>query len=203
MRAPENPRELYVLLHGYQLTARSIYDKLEPHLPADAAVLAPNGPYPVPEKVEVGYRVGFSWYFYDPFADEYLMDQANSIRLVQGAIEKLGFSSLPIRLIGFSQGGYLAPMLAWKLPKTKQVIGVAARYLDDELEGVPPFRIDFVHGGKDDVVSPIGSRKKLEKLVAQGARGAYFEDPETGHRMSSALVELIKKALAADGVKLP
>jgi hypothetical protein len=73
LRAPEKPRELYLLLHGYALTARSIHDKLVGILPADSAVLAPNGPYPVPEKVEVGYRVGFSWYFSDPFTDEYLI----------------------------------------------------------------------------------------------------------------------------------
>jgi predicted esterase len=200
LRAPANPKELYLLLHGYGLTARSIFDKLSGVLPADAAVLAPNGPYPVPEKQEVGYRIGYSWYFYDPFADEYLIDHANSIRFLTQGIGKLGFGGLPVRVIGFSQGGYLAPLVALQLPKARQVIGVAARFLDDEIEGVPSFRYDNVHGGKDEVVNPAGSRKYHGKLIARGGRGEFLEDAESGHRLSPGIVALVKKALELDGV---
>jgi predicted esterase len=122
--------------------------------------------------------------------------------LTQG-IEKLGFGGLPLRVIGFSQGGYLAPLVAMKVPSARQVIAVAARFVDEEIEGVPSFRYDNVHGLKDEVVNPAGARKYHGKLLARGGRGEVFEDPESGHRLSPGIVALIRRALEADGVKLP
>src|SRR4051812_5768789 len=91
LKASAKPEEVYVLLHGYSLTARSVHDKLAGVLPAAAAVFSPNGPYPVPTRHEGKARAGFSWYFYDIASDVYLIDQANSVALIQGAVKKLGF----------------------------------------------------------------------------------------------------------------
>src|SRR4051794_30471349 len=47
-QAPE-PDELVLLLHGYQQSGKHLFDKLVPCFSERAAILAPNGPYPLPE----------------------------------------------------------------------------------------------------------------------------------------------------------
>ena len=82
------PERLYLLLHGYLQTGQYIFDKLESHLPAGAAVVTPCGPYPIPEKKEDGsYKVGFPWYFYDTATDEYYID-INTVRLFSPCHER-------------------------------------------------------------------------------------------------------------------
>lgn len=196
LESPAEAKELLILLHGYSLGGNSIHSWLKAVLPKDAAVFAPNAPYPIPERVNGKYRVGFSWYFYDSSTDEYLIDEQNSIRLIVGAVEKLGLKGLPIRVIGYSQGGYLAPLVASALGSVKQVIGISCRFHEEEVKGVPEFRLDAVHGEKDDVVDFEPSRASHRALVARGARGEYFSDPEAGHRMSQAMIALVARALA-------
>jgi predicted esterase len=98
-------------------------------------------------------------------------------------------------VIGYSQGGYLAPKVASALGNVRQVIGVACRFHEDEVEGVPSFRLDAVHGEKDESVDFEPSRESHRALVARGARGEYFSDPASGHRMTPAMIELVRKAL--------
>lgn len=193
-RPPEQASELIILLHGYSLTARSLHDWLLPVLPKNATLFAPNGPYPMPEKVEDGYRVGFAWYFYSYKEDAYLYDESNAVSLVRQWIEKNGLVGLPKRVIGYSQGGYVAPKVASALTGVKQVIGVACRF--EDVEGVPAYRMDAVHGVKDESVDFEPSREAHRELVARGLKGEFFSDPEAGHRMSREMIALVGKALA-------
>jgi predicted esterase len=195
LKPAEKPSELVILLHGYQLAGKTIFDWLSGVLPPSATVFAPNGPYPLPERVDGRYRVGFSWYFYSHQTGEYLIDETNSVSLISQGVEKLGLGGLPVRVIGYSQGGYLAPKVAVALGSVKQVIGVACRFHEDEIEGVPAFRLDAVHGEKDDVVDFEPSRASHRALVARGARGEYFSDPASGHRMTPAMIALVGRAL--------
>jgi predicted esterase len=193
LRTVPSPRRVFVLLHGYTQSYHAIFPKLDPVLPRDCAVVALNAPFPIPQKLEdgSGYRAGYSWYFYDDKKDEYLIDMSIGIAFVAAALRELGLADLPKTLIGFSQGGYLAPFAAPALGSVDQVIAVGARYVDEELREVPGFRLDAVHGELDSVVGMAASRESWERLRDRGARGEYRVVSGEGHRMSKGVIEAV------------
>jgi predicted esterase len=198
--------ELILILHGYSLSGKIVYDKLAPYCPEDAVLLAPNGPFPLPErKADGSYRVGFSWYFYDPSqGGRYFIDMRVAIGMLRGMIAGLGLEGLPVRIIGFSQGGYLASLAALELAGVRQVIGIASEFLPEEMDEIvarkglswpPEFRADAVHGAQDEVV-PIGdARPAHEALLARGMRGRFVELAGEGHRLSAGVLEAVRGAL--------
>jgi predicted esterase len=184
-------------LHGYQQSGDRIFRKLEPSISSDCTVLAPNGLFPLPELKDRKVSVGFSWYFYNHLTDEYFIDMRAAETALAAMIEKLGLASRKLVIIGFSQGGYLGPVLARKV-NASQVIGIGARYLVDEIEGSFSYRADGIHGGKDEVVDPILSQKAHEAMLARGAKGTFTILPETGHRIDKAVQEEVSKLLRKD-----
>jgi predicted esterase len=169
---------------------------LKDTFPKDALVLAPNGLFPIPQRTEAGYKVGFSWYFYDPTPQEYFVDMNPAIYFLKAGIEKLGLAALPKRIIGFSQGGYLAPLAATKLGSVKQVIGIASEYLSDEIEGSIAFRADSVAGENDEIVKLEESRLAHQKFVKRAPAGEFFAIPGVGHKIESKVQAQIKILLA-------
>ena len=47
----ENPKQVLLLLHGYMLDGKFMYDVLKQYLPEDALIIAPNGPFHTPSGV--------------------------------------------------------------------------------------------------------------------------------------------------------
>lgn len=195
LREVPRPRELILLLHGYTESGVNMVRRLEPVFSADAAVLAPNGPFPMPRKTENGYKVGYAWYFYDPMKDEYFIDMELGCQYLKGLIEKLGLADLPTRIVGFSQGGYLAPFFASRHGSVIQVIGVASQFLHEEIPQDLPFRLDTIMGADDDVVSPDVARISHESLVARGARGSFELVPGVGHLIDAQVQAVIGRKL--------
>src|SRR5690349_17062821 len=94
LKLPETPAELIVLLHGYSETGEKIFDRLKDYLPSAAAVLAPCGPFPIPQRkggdtTKVEHEMGYSWYFYNFKTDEYVIDMDSAIRYCTGLIHQL------------------------------------------------------------------------------------------------------------------
>jgi predicted esterase len=199
--APHDPKRLVVLLHGYEQSGDKMMEKLKGVVPNDAAVLAPNGPFPVPRRTETGYRMGFSWYFWNPFTDEYYVDMEIAVgfiaELVRDLVSQLPSPELPITLIGFSQGGYLAPFIAQAMPQVDHVIGLGCEFLVDELEHPVKYRMDAVHGAKDDVVSCENAKKAHQELVRRGVKGGFYELADTGHRIDAPMQALISDLIKA------
>jgi predicted esterase len=199
LRAPEKPTRLIVLLHGFAQRGEWIYRKLEPHLPADAVVIAPCAPFPLPrvprvegEKLELGY----SWYFYDARVDEYLIDMRVGVdfvfHLLEYVVQHLGLDQLPTDLIGFSQGGYLAPHLATRLPNCQRVIGIACEFLVDEMEFPVHFRMDQIQGEADEVTMPMKAKLAHDRLRERGVVGEFHGVPGLGHRIDGRVQELVR-----------
>jgi predicted esterase len=188
------PSSVILLLHGYGLAGAQPFKKLAAHCPQDSWVIAPNGPFPIPERrleshEDGRYRLGFGWYFYDSSRDEYLIDMNTAIEALVGLLGQLGALGLPLRIAGFSQGGYLAPFLAARLPGVVQVMGLAAEYLVDELRETgaawpPPYRVDAILGGRDEVVPLERARAFHESALKLGARGELVVLPDAGHRIA-------------------
>jgi predicted esterase len=150
LRQPAEPKRVFLLLHGFEQTAKKIFAKFDPVLSAlgqGYVVLAPNGPFPIPKKVDDDhFHLGCSWYFYDASRDEYYMDMEIGVRFLSGLVIHLGLERLPATLIGFSQGGYLAPFAAQAMPQVDHVIGIGCEFLIDELKPSIGFKMDCIQG---------------------------------------------------------
>src|SRR5262249_30506365 len=144
LKQPVSAKRLLVLLHGYEESGSRIFEKLKDAMPEDAAVLAPNGPFPIPRRSDGGYRMGFSWYFYDASTDEYFIDMEIGVGFVTRLVEELGLSALPTTLIGFSQGGYIAPFVGQALRSVDRVMGLGSQFLKDEMSLPVSFRMDAI-----------------------------------------------------------
>jgi predicted esterase len=194
--AVEKPSRLYLLLHGFSQSGEKIYSRAESAIlhskdGANAFILAPNGPYPMAQPTDEGWKVGFSWYFHDPMKDDYFIDMENSIELLNGAIEEFGLKGVPTTVIGFSQGGYLSPIFSEKCVQVDHVIGIGCEFLKDEM-GKPRFKMDQIHGDEDDVVTMQNSKNSHDALIARGAEGKFISVPGEGHSMSLAILAELK-----------
>jgi len=205
LRGPENrsPREVILLLHGFAETGERIFKKIFPAIPKEiadhAVILAPNAPFPMPVKTETGYIATFSWYFYDPAGDDYFIDMVPATEFLTQGLEKLGLASLPKRIIGFSQGGFLAPIAATSLTQVRQFIGIGCEYLVDEVPGTLPanipYRIDAIHGSQDESVSVTRAQESYERIKNAGVLGSFTLIPDGKHRIDDRVRAAVEAAL--------
>ena len=199
IREPEQPRQAIILLHGYSETGGKMLRRLGTVLPQDALILAPNAPFPqVLARNEIGYEIGFSWYFHDPQKDEYFIDMEVALSCLSEVIARKVPAGLRITLIGFSQGGYLAPFVASReASRVKRVIGIGCQFLDEELVSPLGFEIHGIHGEEDDVVNAAVSQRSHEKLILAGARGGtYALLPGVGHRITHEVQAEVARILS-------
>ncbi|CAM6053774.1 unnamed protein product [Sphagnum tenellum] len=190
--------EVILLLHGYEQKASSILGKLQSVRPSHTKFIAPNGIFPVPRRVGSSFKVGYSWYFFDPHSNEYLIDMSVSVQAIVSLIEKLEFQSIPKRIIGFSQGGYLAPFVAHRLKNVRQVIGVGCDYLIDELPPGIEYRWDGIHGKRDEIVDWKKSQLSHSRLSELGIEGKFYTLEEVGHDLSPPVVETLAQVLRGE-----
>ncbi len=193
------PSRLILLLHGYAETGKRILSRLKSILPQDEAtiVVSPNGPYPMPYREDETYKMSYSWYFYDPGTDDYFIDMSVATDYIEKGLLEMGLRNLPTQIIGFSQGGFFAPILGQRLGTVTQVIGIGCEYLTDEFPSEIKFRIDAIHGKKDEVTSADKAHQSHNKLKDLGIPGDFYLLPESGHRIdqeiSTKIQELLRK----------
>ena len=188
IRRVPRPRELILLLHGYEQTGPGFLARVEKALPRNAIILAPNAPYPVRHCVGNRLSLGFSWYFFEPHhRDDYYVPRDLSIQYLKKLIASLGYSRLPKRIVGYSQGGYISPFVAQELSRVKQIVGINCRFLADEFRGKPRFRMDAIHGAKDKIVDAKLSEKAFAAFKARGVTGEFHIMKGLGHRVVPAI----------------
>ncbi|MES2767596.1 MAG: hypothetical protein V4596_00500 [Bdellovibrionota bacterium] len=192
----KNSKQLFLLLHGFSQRGESLMKKLSPILPQDAAILSPNAPFPAPYKTDSGYLEAYAWYFYLAKDNRFVIPPGPAIKALKKLIAKLGYDKLPITIIGFSQGGYLAPVVAKEM-NVKHIIAVSADYLARYYSKDDKFKLDAIHGAKDEV-SPIEiSKKNLADLKAElGLNATFHELPNTRHEVDEAAIKVIAKILS-------
>lgn len=192
--------ELVLILHGYMQDSTQVLRSLEAALPESAQGLALDGPFPLPQLKGPTPRLVYAWYFFEPGQNRYLTSMSVAIDYVLEFLEELEVEPRRVRrVVGFSQGGYLAPFVALKLPQVKQVVGIGARFRHEELETLPiPFRMDSIHGQRDEVVEWGRVNKSHQRLRQAGIRGDDCLLKEAGHRIEDATVAELKRLLLCD-----
>jgi len=198
------PRELILLLHGFSESGERMLRKLAPAIPPElqgmAVTLAPNAPFLLPHKTDAGFVATFSWYFFEPGANDYYIDMEPSIDFLASGLQALGLAHLPKRIIGFSQGGFMAPIAASRLGNIRQFIGIGCEYLVDEIPGTlphsVPYRVDAIHGAEDASVDPLKARDSHRRLTAAGVEGSFTMLEGVTHKIDDRVRAEVTRALS-------
>lgn len=199
VRTPEKPKEVILLLHGLNERGRRIYRKLLPYLPQDALIIAPNAPFPLPRQKENRVVLGYTWYFFDKFERQYFINQDMARSWLQAVLKEKNPDHLPLTIIGFSQGGYLAPLLGSDIPETKLVIGLGCEFRSQLINSPLNFPLEGLHGKNDSIVSPYSSEAEIIKLKERGFTCNWREVEETAHEISPLMGMKVKEILEAYG----
>lgn len=199
IRRPVKPTEIVLLLHGLAERGKRIYRKLIPYLPESALVVAPNAPFPIPRQKEGRLDYGYSWYFYDKVENKYFINQDIAKAWLRDFIKTLHPESLPVTIIGFSQGGYLAPLVGKEIAQTKLVIGIACEFRRSLISSKLPFSLTAILGEDDEIVGIDSALKEIENLKEIGIEVETFKIPQNGHSLSTEVCKKVNFILEKYG----
>lgn len=183
--------ETFLLLHGWQQRGQVVLDKLRPYCPDHVRLVAPDAPFPVPHQGPDGRRIGFGWYIFDPATQIYHVPMTNAVTMMRAFMAAVCPSARKVRVLGYSQGGYLAPFVAQELTNIVQVIGINCRFRDEALTDTLPFRLDAVHGEQDTLVDPSRSMQSHCQIIKNGTHGVFHPVADAGHGISRDIGEAV------------
>lgn len=191
---PEDPGQVFLLLHGYAQTGEFMYRRFSKILPADAVVVAPNGPLPIPVKKQNRWDLGFAWYLWDHYQDRYYIEEDTALDYVEQIFQAFAVPAhLPLTVIGYSQGGYLAPHVGLLFAGTKRVLGINCRFRQEKFTDVDfGFPLDAIHGENDSVVEPDRSHSNFENLRTNGQ---FHLVPGADHLLGDKLINKVAELL--------
>ncbi|MCB0386208.1 MAG: hypothetical protein KDD43_12515 [Bdellovibrionales bacterium] len=189
-----------LLLHGYQQTAERFFQRVIDAIPEEYEVYALDGPFPVPfQQPEGQWRLGYSWYFYSTRQKYYYVPMSAGVDYLMSWLKAHHLGSRVRKIVGYSQGGYLAPFLAKELSLVDQVVGLHCRFRHEDLGEPGPFRLDALHGEKDGLVDPAIAEESHRHLVARGWRGSFQLIPDLGHSVSGEMKVRLTSLLQGGG----
>lgn len=172
--------EIIMLLHGYSESAHKIYKRLGRVLDEELhkddnnntntkkySIIALNGLYPLPKHLALPgpqdstpnpneeLLAGFAWYFYDQKTDQFLIDYRVPVETLTTFLKQINPTGIPTSFIGYSQGGYLAPLVGLAYTHTKQVMGINCSFrfeLIKERYQKIPFVLNQIQGRADEII---------------------------------------------------
>ncbi len=195
---------LIIALHGMgqsgAIFAERTASKIGGH---DRVVLIPDGPLPFEVNVKGERREGKAWYIYtgdqEAFLESVKKTEAHLLDLIDRVIESTEADPDRVWLMGFSQGGYAAGVVALRhCARFAGLVSVSSRIkaeiLDGERapDGAP--RLFALHGASDTSVNPEAARESVEQLKALGF-DATFELFDSGHRINDAMLLRLNEIL--------
>lgn len=188
---------VYLLLHGYSESADLIYKRLGIHLEDKGLVVAVNGLFPLVDRFPLERKPnekllrGYAWYFYDPAHDHYLIDYDVPASALGSLLQQLNPDHKPVTLLGYSQGGYLAPFVAAKHDLVERVIGINCSYRHDLFPEGMNLPIDAIQGMDDPIIDIALAQSRHEHYVTHQGSGTYQLVENENHRLSPGLVEKV------------
>ena len=187
---------IYLLLHGYLLDGAFMFDKLKNILLDKSLILAPNGPFVVPQKKGDSYLAKYSWYFFDPHTKAFYINYEPAAHFLKTMLEHYNAFKKPVTIIGYSQGGYLSAKVAELITEVDSVVGMACVFRNEKFQYRSNVSYHQIHGNLDGVVEMTSALDEWAILKEKGNNGTFIELAEIGHRLTSeyftALKDLIK-----------
>jgi len=175
---------IYLLLHGYNQHGKFIFDTLKDICPKNALIIAPNGIFPIMTRMKSYYKKRYIWYFYDDFKKTYDISPEAAARCLGGLLDHLNKASLPVTIIGFSQGGFLAPYIKSFHDKVKTVIGIGCVYRELLKDYNLNFTLHAIHGTEDKIVDYKRAKLMFQQLAPLTFGGQFLTIPNGGHQIN-------------------
>lgn len=182
-----NPKRIFLLLHGYMLDGKFMKDILEQYLPEDSLIISPNGPFLVPHKKNDTFFAKYSWYFFEPKEEKFLVTldpAANFLKDLLNSVDK----ELPVTIIGYSQGGFIAPKVAEICPRVDTVIGLACIFRTSYFDK-RDINYSQIHSIDDGIVSPKDAEQQFNAL---NSTGHFLKIENIGHKLGPLYFEKLK-----------
>jgi predicted esterase len=198
-RSVESPSQVILLLHGLGERGKRIFRKLISYLPDDALILAPNGPFPIQRDKQNRLDFGFSWYFYDKFEKTYFINQDLAKSWLKDLLKIENPQGLPLTIIGFSQGGYLSPIVGKEILETQLVIGLCCEFRSSLITKKPEFKLVAIHGEDDEIVSIEAAIHEVEQLKKLDMSIDFYPFKDTAHVITSEMGKTIQIVLEQHG----
>lgn len=184
----------FLVLHGFYENAPIIKSKLFSLIPKESNILIPNGCFPLPKRRSEGWELFFSWYFFDEKKQEFYVEYDFPAAVLEKLCEQLLPSNLPLTIIGYSQGGYLSPFVAERIPSCDKVLSLGCSYRHELLKGSRHYKIDGLHGDQDDKVDPINAQRCFEGLPPE-VKGSFTLLKDLSHDLDSEFLKQISYKL--------
>lgn len=182
---PASPKRVYVLLHGFKQTGQFIFDQVRSILPDDVAIIAPNGPFFIPVEKDDGYHMRYAWYFFDPIRKTYFIDYGPAAEYVKSMLIEMDLIRKPMTLIGYSQGGYLAPKVSEIIPAVDTVIGLACVFRNQFFQPRSSVMIHQINSKTDSIIEFDRAKDEFNELRNRGNLGRFVELDGPSHRLSN------------------
>jgi predicted esterase len=184
-----------VLLHGFRQTNSWIYKNLQEYIPKEYTIICPNGPYLVPRRNPNLMDRVFAWYFFNNKINKYLVPIEDSVRIVLETIKKFSPINNEIIVVGFSQGGYIAPFIAKELALAKDCIQICARIRTELLKEKYNFNLHAIHGEQDKLVSIDRVKKCFDEFIVYGNKGSFSGLADLDHDITKQVKEKFKSII--------
>jgi predicted esterase len=179
-------KPLLIFIHGYADSAASFLRRALPNGHANYEILAPNGPFPLPQRKQNEWKEAYGWYFADLSLDKIVVHPRVAAKAIAGLVNMLGLLDRPKILVGFSQGGYFLPHLAHELKNVERFIAIGTGFHPQFFrEHGLTQRVDAIHGAADEVIPLAESKSDFANLDPQN-RGTYCEIPGMTHKFDEA-----------------
>jgi predicted esterase len=193
----EGNDDLVLLVHGYGQTAKDFLEQVQEFF-GERSLCAVQAPFPIPIKTGETTLIGYSWYAYDLQTETFQIPMSTAVDFLIQTLTQLDLIKKVRRVVGFSQGGYIAPYFGLKLPGVKQVIGVNSRFKDEDPELMKlRFRLDAINGTEDKLVEAKKAQASHAKFLAAGVTGEFRLLPKTGHKITEPVGKALRELLSA------
>lgn len=189
----DNAKRIYVFLHGFSQTGEFLFKKLKDLVPEDAIIISPNGPFLVPELKNGDYIDRYSWYFYDSKKDNFYINYLPAAQYLNKIIENFNPNNLPVVLIGYSQGGYLAPKVAELCPNVEAVIGLACKFRTSRFEYKSNVTYHQIHAVNDEVIIYKFTKEEFDELNKLGNRGKFLTLEHSKHHLDEHYIKNLRQ----------
>lgn len=198
------PDILTIYLHGYADHGGSFTRRLFPDgYPEELhqiAALIPNGPFPIPVKSDDGWREAYAWYFFDDSQQKMIISPETAQKAISTMIDDFGYIDTPKVIVGFSQGGFLAPYLAQHLKNVISVVGIGTHFLPDYFLPLKQrFKtrptVHAIHGANDEVFPLEKTRAAHQAVLQLGFQGAFAAIEGGTHSVNNDMGKALQQLL--------